>query len=241
MLFEYAPWLNYNQEARQTRRPVEQNTSVSVAMRELVRAATLAASGHNTQPWTFAITENAIAIHPDYTRQLAAVDPNDRELWISLGCALENLLVAAHTAGYATDVTYPDAGDVIHIRLSADTSPVSPLFNAIRLRQNTRSAYDSQPIPNTDLSKLEAVPLEPGVQLHLITSPTARETMVEYVSYPGLKLLGLSLALLTTRYQHPRRMAHRHAPCEQYCPQRSHLLAQRSRKLCKQTRLESCG
>ena len=62
---------------------------MSAQMRELVRAATLAASGHNTQPWTFAITADGIDIHPDLARRLPAVDPSDRELWISLGCALE--------------------------------------------------------------------------------------------------------------------------------------------------------
>jgi hypothetical protein len=63
-------------------------------MRELVRSATLAASGHNTQPWIFAITESAIEIRPDYTRRLPAVDPNDRELWISLvGTELPQVLV----------------------------------------------------------------------------------------------------------------------------------------------------
>jgi hypothetical protein len=155
-------------------------------MRELVRSATLAASGHNTQPWMFAITESAIEIRPDYTRRLPAVDPNNRELWISLGCALENLLIAAHAAGYATNVTYPDLVDSIRIHLTAATSPENPLFDAIRLRQNTRSAYDEQPVPNMDLSKIESLPLEPGVVLHLITSPTVREILTEYVHQGNL-------------------------------------------------------
>ena len=90
-------------------------------MRELVRYATLAANGHNTQPWKFAIRENAIEIHPDYTRRLPAVDPHDRELWISLGCALENLLQASRAIGYAPEVTYPDTADFIRVRLSADS------------------------------------------------------------------------------------------------------------------------
>ena len=37
---------------------------MSAQMRELVRYATLAANGHNTQPWKFAIKEDAIEIHP---------------------------------------------------------------------------------------------------------------------------------------------------------------------------------
>lgn len=185
-LFEYAPWLNYDQQANEIRSPSEQNATVSVHMRELVRYATLAASGHNTQPWKFAITENAIDIHPDVARHLPVVDPSDRELWMSLGCALENLLVAARAAGYAPDVSYPDAADFIHVRLTADSSPANPLFDAIPLRQNTRSAYDGQPIPTTDLDRVQAVPLEPGVVLHVVTSPTDIATVVEYVNQGNL-------------------------------------------------------
>jgi hypothetical protein len=185
-LFEYAPWLNYDQQASQTRRPVEQNTTVPFQMRELVRYATLAASGHNTQPWKFAIAENVIDIHPDITRHLPAVDPSNRELWISLGCALENLIVAARVAGYTCEVTYPDTADFIHMSLTAATTQASPLFDAIPLRQNTRSEYDGQPIPNMNLSKIESLLLEPGIGLHLVVSPTVRETMVEYVNQGNL-------------------------------------------------------
>src|SRR3990172_3907534 len=144
VLFEYAPWLDYDQQANQSRRPFEKDAAMAAQMRELVRYATLAANGHNTQPWKFAIEGNTIEIHPDYTRRLPVVDSNNRELWISLGCALENLLVAARAAGYAPEVTYPDAADFIHVRLAVDTPQGNPLFDAIPLRQNTRTEYDGQ-------------------------------------------------------------------------------------------------
>ncbi len=116
LLSEYAPWLDYNQQADQTWRPFEMTSTTPTQMRELVHYATLAANGHNTQPWKFAIKENAIEIHPDYSRELAVVDPNHRELWISLGCALENLLVAARASGFAPEVSYPDAADFINVQ-----------------------------------------------------------------------------------------------------------------------------
>ncbi len=185
-LYTYAPWLNYDQQANQVRRPFAQGATPSVQMRELVRYATLAASGHNTQPWQFAIKENAIEIHPDYTRHLPAVDPSDRELWISLGCALENLLVAARATGYAPEVTYPDAADFIHIRLSTNTPQGGALFDAIPLRQNTRSAYDGQRIKVADLDQVQALPLEPGVVLHFVTNSTNLQTVLEYVNQGNL-------------------------------------------------------
>ncbi len=186
VLFEYAPWLNYDQQADYIRSPLEKETTLSAQMRELVRYATLAASGHNTQPWKFAVKENVIEIHPDYARRLPVVDPHDRELWISLGCALENLLVAARAAGYAPEVTYPDAADFIHIRLTANTLQSSPLFDAIPIRQNTRSEFDGQPIKIHDLDQVQALPLESGVVLHFVTTPTDLETVLEYVNQGNL-------------------------------------------------------
>ncbi|MCB0195077.1 MAG: Tat pathway signal protein [Anaerolineae bacterium] len=186
-LIEVAPWLDYEAQVNHIRRPLERNVTLSAQIRELIRYATLAANGHNTQPWQFALTEDAIEIHPDYTRRLPVVDPDDRELWISLGCALENFLIAARAAGYAAEVTYPETADTIRVRLTADTSQNSPLFKAIEHRQNTRSEYDGQPVKATDLDTVQALPLEPGVALRYVLNPSELETVLEYVNQGNLR------------------------------------------------------
>ena len=186
VLYEYTPWLNYDQQAMQTRKPLEKSPPVSAEMREFVRYASLAASGHNTQPWKFTIQENAIEIHPDLSRRLPAVDPGERELWISLGCALENLLVAARAGGYAPIVTYPDSVDFIHIDLTADTPQAGPLFEAIPLRQNTRSEYDGQAVKRDDLDQVQALSLEPGIGLRFVTTPAGLKTVLDYVNQGNL-------------------------------------------------------
>jgi hypothetical protein len=106
---------------------------------------------------------------------------------MSLGCALENLIVAARAAGYVPEVTYPDAADFIHVRLTADTPQSSPLFDAIPLRQNTRSDYDSRLVQTADLDQVQVLPLEPGVVLHFVTNPTDMGTVVEYVTQGNLR------------------------------------------------------
>jgi hypothetical protein len=67
----------------------------------LVRAAILAASPHNTQPWLFKITDSSIELHIDTQRNVGALDPYLREEHIGMGCALENLMLAAPANGYA--------------------------------------------------------------------------------------------------------------------------------------------
>lgn len=187
LLDTYAPWLDYNQQVATTARPFAKEAVMPEQMRELVRYATLAANGHNTQPWKFALREDSIEIHPDASRRLPVVDPHDRELWISLGCALENLLVAARAAGYTAAVTYPGAADFIGVRLAADTPQSSPLFDAIPLRQSTRSAYDGRLVPTADLDRVQALPLEPGTALRFVTNPADMATVVEYVAEGNLR------------------------------------------------------
>ncbi|MFN8595086.1 MAG: twin-arginine translocation signal domain-containing protein [Anaerolineae bacterium] len=186
LLWESAPWLDYDQQVNLTQKPLEKNQSGPQQLRELVRYATLAANGHNTQPWKFAIQESTVEIHPDYARRLTIVDPQDRELWISLGCALENLLIAASAAGYASEVIYPDSTDVIRVRLTTDTPHASPLFEAIPLRQNVRSEYDGQLVNSHDLDQIQALMLEPGVSLRFATNQPDLAVVLDYVQQGNL-------------------------------------------------------
>lgn len=186
-LYEYAPWQNYDQEANLRRLPFDENLVGSAQIQELIHFASLAASGHNTQPWKFAITQNSIDIHPDLSRHLSAVDPNNRELWISLGCALENLLVAARVLGFSSEVTYPsDKQNFIHVDLTTDTAQKSLLFDAIALRQNTRSVYDGKPLEPSALKQLQSLQLEPGTDLHFLPEMAGLQTVLEYVNQGNL-------------------------------------------------------
>lgn len=187
LLDTYAPWLNTEEQAALVRNPYIQEDTMSQQLVEMVRYATLAANGHNTQPWKFAVRQDAIEIHPDDSRRLPVVDPENRELWISLGCALENLLLAARATGYAATVAYPDVDDVIRVQLAPDTPQASPLFDAIPLRQTTRSIYDGRPVPTADLDTLQALPLETGVSLRFLSTTAEMETALEYVNAGNLR------------------------------------------------------
>lgn len=188
MLHTYSPWLDYEGQVSQNKQKFDSNQSNQ--MIELVRYATLAANGHNTQPWKFSIKEQTIEILPDYDRRLRIVDPNDRELWISLGCALENLLITARGIGYASEVSYPDKEDLIKVNLTTDTAQISPLFVAIPERQSTRSEFDGQPIKASELNQLQGLSLEPGVALHFVTDPVSVDNVAEYVNHGNLAQYG---------------------------------------------------
>ena len=176
---------DYDTAATNARLP---DTRTGQALTNLVRLATLAPSGHNTQPWKFAVAPNEIRIYPDLTRRVPAVDPDNRELWISLGGALENLLIAAERAGYQPETVYSLAtiGEE-HIAVSLRQTGAKPVekslfFDAIPVRQCTRSEYDGKPVAVADLKKLEAAATGAGISPMLFTSAATIEPMLDYVN-----------------------------------------------------------
>jgi len=135
----------------------------------LLTAAALAPSGHNTQPWRFSVEGERITILPDPSRRLPVVDPDDHALYISLGCAVENLVVAARGEGYHAEVddTGLDGEDpalTVHLRPGGTSDgPGNGLPAAISQRQSTRRPYDGRAVPVADLGRLEAASRQEGV------------------------------------------------------------------------------
>lgn len=152
---------------------------------ELIRYATLAASSHNTQCWQFKLEDQKISILPDLARCCPAVDPDNHHLYVSLGCATENLLIAAKTHGYKGTVelqTEADTVKAIDIHLAACNPAHSLLFDVIPERQSARSIYDSQPLKAEDLNLLKIAGTDEGVTLIMLTEKQALETVLGYIT-----------------------------------------------------------
>ena len=151
-------------------------------MHDLVRQAVLAPSSHNTQCWRFQLAEKSISIAPDLTRRCAAVDPDDHHLFVSLGCAVENLVHAALATGLHADPRLDPSGDgFIAVELEATQKRISPLFQAISERQCTRGDYDGRPLSPAELRQLEQAGIGDGVSVRLLTARPAMERVLEYV------------------------------------------------------------
>lgn len=123
----------------------------------ITRYTTKAPSGHNTQPWRFSFAENTISIKPNFEVALPIVDGDNRELYISLGCAAENLLIAATHFGYEAQIIQCDK-TAIKVALTKSEQVVRDgLFHQIERRQNNRSVYSGQKISNQQLAKLQSL------------------------------------------------------------------------------------
>ena len=143
---------------------------VPATSRDLIRYATLAANGHNTQPWLFRPDAQGIEILPDFTRRTPVVDPDDHHLFASLGCAAENLALAARARGQSGEIAFdPEGGGKLRVDLRSAPVVDTALFGAIPLRQSTRSDYDGSAVSAADLSQLATAAAVEGVDLILIT------------------------------------------------------------------------
>jgi hypothetical protein len=173
---------DYDNAVRAVRQPEPAPRGVLNAT-ELVRYATLAASSHNTQPWTFRVRPESITILPDYSRRCPAVDPDDSHLFKSLGCAAENLVHAAAAQGFSADVQFDADEDGVVVRLTrAPAAEGTELFRAITERQCTRSEYDGQALGAAVLETLVRAGERPGVRTIMLLSDAEKETVIDYVT-----------------------------------------------------------
>ncbi len=167
--------MSYDEAVSTSRAPLQPNPRD----RELVRFAALAANSHNTQPWTFTARGNEIVIAPDVTRRCPVVDPDDHHLFVSLGCAAENLVLAASTLGLKATPVFD--GDGIVIALEAAPPATSVLADAITRRQSTRAAFDGRPVALDALRRLESACGEPGVSAIMLTDRVGVAKVTDYV------------------------------------------------------------
>jgi hypothetical protein len=147
--------------------------------RFLIGYAILAPSSHNSQPWLFDVDGWHVALRADRSRALPVVDPDDRELIISCGAALETLLVAARRFGLnATVRPAPDRGDdelLARIVLHPLQPPEPPgpadtaMFEAIRRRHTNRQAFERRDLPPELADRLAADAAAQGVWLRPVT------------------------------------------------------------------------
>jgi hypothetical protein len=149
----------------------------------LVRAAILAASPHNTQPWLFKITDSSIELHIDTQRNVGALDSYLREEHIGMGCALENLMLAAPANGYAAAAALlsgklgpipaePKPQLLARVNLTSGKREENELYNAIPRRHTNRGPYD--PLKAISPDFVDALKHLPGgeadVKLFLLTA-----------------------------------------------------------------------
>ncbi len=135
---------------------VDPSPRLDPVTRTILHHASLAPSGHNSQPWRVRIqAPDTWIIAADADRRLPCVDPDNRELLLSLGAFTENLSLAAGAVGCKTSIrviarNHHDR-DVVHIALTA-AARTDFSRKQIRLRRTVKHGFSSKPLSSADVS-----------------------------------------------------------------------------------------
>ena len=102
---------------------------------EILYLASLAPSSHNAQPWTVKVLEPGHwLVGSARQRWLPAVDPDNREMLLSLGAFIENLVIAAGALGLEVDL------------LITAASPMEPAIADLRLKKGKATGFPIEKI-----------------------------------------------------------------------------------------------
>jgi hypothetical protein len=133
--------------------------------RAVIGAAVLAPSTWNTQPWRWEVDPGQIRLTPDPQRALPITDPDQKSMTLSLGAALENLLVTLRAYGYRPSVQYAPAGGSPRPVAAVSWTNGEPrprdreLFAAITERRTNRREYDGRGLyPQNRAALLAQIP-----------------------------------------------------------------------------------
>jgi hypothetical protein len=131
------------------------------------------AFGRQQQRWRFELEDHTVLVYADYGAWRRAADPDRRELFISLGCAIEHVLIAAEHLGFAHAVTYlPDESpknSVARIVLTegghASPQRAGIPLEALTARRTHRGAFLPRVVTHRALRPLREAQLERNLSL----------------------------------------------------------------------------
>ncbi|GAA3816368.1 Acg family FMN-binding oxidoreductase [Streptomyces phyllanthi] len=146
----------------------------------LARAASLAPSPHNSQPWFFVEEghDHGFEVHLDDERRPILTDPGGREAVIACGAALFNVRMAVRRLGFRPAVDLlPEPGNsafLAHVGYAA-YAPATPdetlMARAIPHRHTHRGPFGPDPVPDTLIDDLRDHARAEGAFLQVIDEP----------------------------------------------------------------------
>jgi hypothetical protein len=153
-----------------------------------LRYAVLAPSSHNSQPWLFHLRNNMLELRANRRRGCPVVDPNDRELIMSCGCALFHLRCAMRHFGHLATVEVfperdPDFVARVGLGTEADISvEESLLFYAIPKRRTNRQLFMDDPIPPSLLIALQKAAEGEGAWLRILEDEERKSAVADLIA-----------------------------------------------------------
>ncbi len=145
---------------------------------KLIKAAILAPSGENCQPWKFAIKGDDLLLYNLPERDQSAYSWGQMASYLANGAAIENMVIEAAASGYKLVINlFPDTNDKdlvaiiksIPVNESNSTSVLAPFISK---RVSNRKPYKK--IPLTDIERQAITSVEHGeteARIHVTENP----------------------------------------------------------------------
>ncbi len=160
--------------------PVPQWSSQALTetLRAILEAGVAAPSGGNCQPWSFRLREDgALDVEHDRTRSHSMLDFEHRAAHLSLGAAVENMVLEAGRLGLAAEVEpFPSPGSPVVARLRFEPKPgvtPDPLASFIHTRATNRRLGPRWPLEDAARGALVDAAEQASATLHVLTDPVA--------------------------------------------------------------------
>ncbi len=163
-------------------------------LRTCLLAATAAPSIHNTQPWLLRVRRGAVEVLVDHRRHLRSLDPSGREMYVSVGAAAHNLVLALRARGWAAQIelnprdtttllddrlaSFADvAARVVVVRPAPVAQTVRALAEAIPRRRTNRRPFANRPVPPAVLAEIAAAAGAEGARM-LVADTALRQAVL---------------------------------------------------------------
>ncbi len=153
-------------------------------IKHLVNFALFAPSSHNTQPWLFKLDVGKIEVKINKSRELKQSDKNNRQLYLSIGAAVGNILLAAESYGLSAVVEYvgrEDLSVVIRFQSMHIQNIDDSISQAILSRHSNREKFEDKKIPDSVITEMEQIAAAQGIRLISCSDPEQKEKLQRIV------------------------------------------------------------
>jgi len=160
----------------------------------LLEFAIRAPSTHNSQPWLFKLGDSSCDIYLNPEKRLPKADPTERDIFISLGCCIENLIIVSGYYGVLKQVKFYNKNSknlvakIVFDFLSPrkEIKSLKGLVTAITYRSNSRGLFNSKKIESRIINRIKKILGGFDLKIHCIDD---RETIVKLAGYTAKGLL----------------------------------------------------
>lgn len=166
----------------------------------LLRYAILAPSTHNTQPWLFKIGKDYCDIFFDKSKKLPHTDKKNRNLYISLGCLIENLAIASKRFNvYRKEEIILKDNHIARIYFDFSDKKIKVnnkflyLLEAIPLRQNRRGIFESKKVQDSLYLYLKKIAKEYSHTSAQIITDKIQRNQIVHLTVRGMQLASKDL------------------------------------------------